>query len=154
MVYYSKPLVCTRIRNALLASHENTRRGYLESDVEARFPVMVIAVSQSSDFEVKELSPIMQTSQVCLFPLASSELDDLESESSKDEEMPKSYRKTLAARIIAWLMCLVTPMRQGETLFQAQKRVFRSRMITRPAVYDESPAWYYTTPWAHASIRS
>lgn len=115
---------------------------------------MVIAVSQSLDFEAKELSPIMQTSQVCLFPLASSELDDLESESSNDEEMPKSYRKTLAARIIAWFMCLVTPTRQGEPLFQAQKRVFKSRMITRPAVYDESPAWYYTTPWAHASIRS
>lgn len=45
-------------------------------------------------------------------------------------------------------MLLATVPREGETAFQAQRRIDKARMITGPAIYDEALAWCYKMPLA------
>lgn len=81
--------------------------------------------------------------------------DQEEARSSADEETLQSYKRTHVARRITWLMRLPTPTRQGETSFQAHRRIAKSRMVTGSAQFvTENPRWYCaTTPSSRACIR-
>lgn len=96
---------------------------------------------------------VLQTASVSGSFSESSGNDDEEPSSMTDEEKTLlSYRKTSFARSFAQLMCLTTPTRRGKTSLQAQRRVAKAKMITRPSVFYEASAWYYATPRARAKV--